>query len=415
MEGMERGKVAGPACELRYRVRTTTRALATFVAVLLGLAWCAVVAAAAHADRLREDTVLLAGTTLVASLAAWFAFAAWTRQLVVTGTGIAVRHPFGADEIRMSELAGIRIRPLRGDRLIMFETRCGKQLMPLLSYATDRHYADWIGSLPNLDELERAASMRAWAADARLGADPAERAARAARWGRAARWDEAGGVLLLAWAFLFPRPYGLVMALLAVAPWVSLLLVGLSRGVLRANLRRNDARPQAATVLLCAPLVLFVRAFCDLDVLDLGRAVVFGAFAGLPLLVAAWTSQQRFGPPRGGALGFCAGLFWLYGFGLVTQGNVLLDRSTQAVFRERVIDRVATGGKHPTHKLRLAPWSLAGHGDWFDVPSSRYDVTVEGDTLCVFLHPGRLGLRWLTVDACPPGEAGTTARAPLRR
>lgn len=411
MEGIERGKVAGPARELRYRVRTSTRALATFVAALLGVAWCAVLAVAAHADRLRDDMGLLAGTTLVAALGAWFAFAAWTRQLVVTRSGVAVQRPFGADGIRMAELAGIRIQPLRRGRLIRFETRQGKQLMPLLAYATDRHYADWIGTLPDLDKLEQAGSMRAWAADARLGRTPAERAARVGRWSRVARWDEAGGVLLMTWAFLFPRPYGLVIALLAMAPWWSLLLVGLSRGALRANLRRNDARPQTATVLLCAPLVLFVRAVCDLDVLDLGRATMLGAIAGLPLLAASWASQKRFAPPRGAALGCCAGLFWLYGFGLVTQGNALLDRSTQAVFHERVIDKEATGGKHPTHKLRLAPWSLVGHDDWFDVSPSRYDATARGDTLCVFLHPGRLGLRWLTVGKCPADEDAST-RAP---
>jgi hypothetical protein len=35
------------------------------------------------------------------------------------------------------------------------------------------------------------------------------------------------------------------------------------------------------------------------------------------------------------------------------------------------------------------------------VPSRTYDALNVGDSVCIALHPGALGLSWFTADACP--------------
>lgn len=385
----------------QYRVTTRVRVFATALVALAGLIFYALLRLSWDAGQGGGNPVLWGCLLLGVLPAAWFAFVAWTSRLQLGATTLALRRPFGDRELRLAELRGVRSRHTRsGRRLPRLQPRHGKPLSLLLPYTTDRRYERWLASLPDLDADDRAASTAALLADPRLGADPATRARHLARWARIARWDSAAAMLLLTWALLWPRPYAWVLAALAAAPWLALLLAWLSGGALRTNLSRHDARPQAVSVLLIAPMLIVMRTAFDLDLLDWGRACMLGVLAGLPLLLAIVVPQRAGERPPGAAI-FYALFCWLYGVGVVAAGNVLLDRAVPRVFPAQVIDMHATRGKGASYKLRLGGALPAGHDDWYAVSPSRYDATRPGRMVCVRQYPGAFGLSWLVLADCP--------------
>ncbi|KRF01190.1 hypothetical protein ASG87_12340 [Frateuria sp. Soil773] len=388
----------GPRC---YRVTMRVRVFATVLALLACLiAWIVL----RMAGRLHMDSVQVGGM-LGAALALGFALVAWTSRLRLDGTRLALRRPWGRREILMAELSGLRSRYARdGRRIPGFQPRIGRTLWLFLPYATDPAYERWLACLPDVDAADRQASMDATLSDRRLGADPVQRARRMARWEGVKRWEEISFLLLMLWTLVLPLPYAWLMLVLAAGPWLELALVRGSQGALRIDLRRNEARPLTATWLLGAPMLLGLRSAFDLDLLEPGRAVWLGALAGLPLLLAVFAMvRDRAGTA---AKVFYAAMCWLYGYGVVAQGNVLLDRAASGAIPVQVVARQATHGKSTNHRLRLAGELPASHGEWFDVSASRYEASPPGTSLCVFRHPGRWGLGWLSVGDCPGKASG---------
>lgn len=398
---MDEPQQSGAAGTSPYRVTTRVRVFATALAALAGLIFHLLLRLSRDAGQVGGNPLLWGCLLLGVLPATWFAVVAWTSRLQLSATALTLHHPFGGRELRLAELRGVRSRYTRsGRRLARFEPRHGRPLSLLLPYTTDHRYERWLASLPDLDADDRAASTAVLLHDPRLGADPAARARQLARWSRIARWDDGAAMLLLTWTLLWPHPYAWVLATLAAAPWLALLLAWLSGGALRINLRRHDARPQAVSVLLIAPMLLVMRTAFDLDLLDWGRACLLGVLAGLPLLLVIVVAQRADERPLGATI-FHAVFCCLYGAGVVAAGNVLLDRAAPGVFPARVVDRHATHGKGASYKLRLSGALPAGHDDWYAVSPSRYDATRPGHTVCVWRHPGALGLPWVVLADCP--------------
>lgn len=398
---MDEPRITTPGSIGHYRVTTRVRVLASALAALACLVCYGLLRLSRSAGHAVGDPVVWAVIVCGLLPALWFALVAWTSRLQLNATALTLRHPFGVRELRLAELRGVRSRYTRaGRRLPDFEPRHGKTLSLYLPYTTDHRYELWLASLPDLDARDRADAAAALLADPRLGANPAERAQRLAWWARIARWDAGVAVSLAVWTLAYPHPYAWSITALVVAPWLALLLVWRSGGALRISLDRNDARPQVASVLLAAPLLIVMRTAMDLDLLAWGRACGLGVLAGLPLLLAIFV-QQGSHARRRSAMVLYALFCWAYGVGVVAAGNVLLDHEPSRVFSAQVEGMRATHGRHSSYKLRLRGALPAGHDDWYAVASRRYDATRRGDTVCVYRHAGALGMPWVAVASCP--------------
>jgi hypothetical protein len=96
------------------------------------------------------------------------------------------------------------------------------------------------------------------------------------------------------------------------------------------------------------------------------------------------------------ALLFAAPLAW----GGVAEANVLLDGSPPQRHRVAVTGKRVSSGKVTTWKVRLAPFGEVERAVDADVGRTDYDAIRVGDEVCVALHAGRLGARWLDVRRC---------------
>jgi hypothetical protein len=94
----------------------------------------------------------------------------------------------------------------------------------------------------------------------------------------------------------------------------------------------------------------------------------------------------------------------LYLFGAASLVNAAYDRSLPIMHRVTVAGthyetryfKLTRNLPHRVFYLRLAPWSEQPGGSDLEVPAAVYNSFRAGDSVCIELHPGRLGFPWYT-------------------
>jgi hypothetical protein len=208
---------------------------------------------------------------------------------------------------------------------------------------------------------------------------------------------------LIFWAFFYPKPYVAVVACAALFPWIAVLLVWARPGVFRFDGKNSDVRPNLAILLIMPPMVLAMRALFDVTLVDLGQLFLWGFVTGLPLCAAILAGPKT--PSSTAAKPWVLPLVMLpfmaaYGTGLLALTDSMWDDAKPQVFRTAVTGKDISHGKTTTYYLELAPWNPTVDKDRIAVPRSYYEMVTRGDTVCVRLHPGRFGLRWMQVGGC---------------
>ena len=91
-----------------------------------------------------------------------------------------------------------------------------------------------------------------------------------------------------------------------------------------------------------------------------------------------------------------------YGYGALMYADVRFDHAVGQMFEAKVQDRNeshARGG--PSYRLTLAPWGPVTAPVSATVTAQAYARLNPGDTACVTLYPGALGMAWYRAGLCP--------------
>ena len=345
------------------------------------------------------------------SLGLFMAASCAVSRLTLRADAIELRGLFGSRRLRRDEIIGRRLMPTRGKPIALLVAKNGRPLRVDSGYRRDGVLDAWIASFPDLDKQERDASEAKLAADRTYGTSPKERLDRLASARQLAVLGQGLTFAVSAWAYIYPRPYTLVIAVVALLPWCAVAMVGWSRGLIRFDTSRNDVRPNIASMLILPGAALGIRALSDTSLLDIGPALEFGFLVGLPLLAAVVLVNSQSDQPRawGASLLVLALVALPYGAGLLSLCDVLLDHQTPQVFSTQVQNKYISSGKHPQPYLVLAPWGPETAGDKVAVSRAYYEQTSVHATVCAVLHPGSVHLRWFGVNDCksPVGGLGT--------
>jgi hypothetical protein len=353
-----------------------------------------------------STTVLLlsAGAGLML-MGLWIAASCTVSCMTLRADSIEIRGVFRSRLLRRDAILGRRLQPTRGKPIQLLVTKAGGRPLRLDSgYRPDSVLEAWIATFPDLDRQECEASEAKLAADSTYGSSPKERLDRLAKARGLARVAHGLTVVVSVWAYIYPRPYALVIVVLALLPWCAVALVGASRGLIRFDTVRNDARPNIAVMLIMPGVVLGVRALFDVNLLDLKQALEVGFLAGLPLFAAIMLVNNLDNSTRGWGWPVAALLMVTlpYGGGLLSVSDTLLDHATPRVFPTEVVSKYISSGKHRQPYLVLAPWGPESEGDKVAVSGDYYAQVPMHETVCVALHPGRFALRWYRVNDCEP-------------
>ncbi|SPE42861.1 conserved membrane hypothetical protein [Candidatus Sulfopaludibacter sp. SbA3] len=273
-------------------------------------------------------------------------------------------------------------------------------------FQLDEAFWVWIVKLPNLDINERAQSREEILGNPDYGATPDERKLTLARAIQLAQSANLAALILSYWAFLYPRPYALLMALCLVFPWLAILATARSRGLVRLGRDRLRVRPSLMLAIQVPGLAAFALAFPAHKMLRWQEAIAPAVVLGLLLFAAAAAADSRL-RKRGSDWGWILALTLPYGCGAELEANALLDHSQPAIHQATVIRKRIVPGRYREYQLQLTPWRPVQQTGVVSVPASIYSALQPGSVACVQLRHGAPGIRWYTIDAC--GSAGANA------
>jgi hypothetical protein len=190
---------------------------------------------------------------------------------------------------------------------------------------------------------------------------------------------------------------------LALTPWLALLIATRSPrsyvvGRMRGNLWVAGLLPALALGALGGDDAVAV-------LLDWTALLVVALIAGAAIAALTGVALRTLLPAtpglRAGSLLLMFCCMSLYAYGGLALANSRLDPTPPERFRVAVLGGRVTHGRRSTHwMLRLAPWGPRTEPSESRVQSTVYRAVDVGDSVCIDLRPGALGIAWYAVLRC---------------
>jgi hypothetical protein len=217
-----------------------------------------------------------------------------------------------------------------------------------------------------------------------------------------------GGALGLFVALWHDRPHPLWLGALAAVliltiPLVVLGLVLASPASFEVGRTRRGLNPLVALPFVA---LLFSNLYhAQIDPFWPALPAVLAVVVVLPL---AWSVRNapRVASP-GTALTVVTICAAIYGYGATSVVDIQLDFSAGAVTPVQVLDKHVFHGRRSTsYNLYLPAWGPRAGPNSIEVSSATYHAVNIGESVCITLHPGAIGLPWFTSAACSDPKPG---------
>jgi hypothetical protein len=409
--GRDELTVGGPASGKVYKPDWGLRLALGFGAVLcLVLGLTSVWIAAAPSSTAAPQSVvtgMIACTFMGASGLFLLCLLKWAT--VLYPDRVEARGPLRIRSLPKIEIAGYRlVKPRNGlSYMKLIPKRADLKPVSVYIFRQDAAFDRWFAGFPDLDAADLAEAEERLMAQVNLGATPFEREARLARLKTIARVFTVAACAVAGWVWLWPKPYGLALSLALAAPLIMLALVWWSKGLLSIITAKTDPRPNVGAAFLLGFLLL-QRAF-DHPILDPTPAIILGLVVGLVLLsLIAWLDPKARTSRAllGGVLFALA-----YGWSAVIIVDRLADSAPAKSFQTEVLEKWTSSGRSRSWNIKLAAWGPLTTDTTMSIASDAYDRLAIGQTVCVGLHPGALGVRWYALTRCR-GEEPKASRLP---
>jgi hypothetical protein len=310
---------------------------------------------------------------------------------------IVVHGPFRTQWISLDQLQGWRIVNGTPPTLCLYLKESDARVVKVsLLFELDDEFVRWLGLTASLDEAEQAASLKEVAEDESLGRDETERWETERRWRLRAKVLNGTATIASVWGLFHPRPYVPLMVALAALPWLGVLAVWRSKGFVRLDEFRNDARPNVAFVFLLTPSILMLRAVLDYEILWSFALVVWCLLIAGVLTLNALQVDLTVRTKKSTAIAFLLfSLFYGYGFTVELNG---LHAAKTTTYMTHVDGKRISDSKGIRYEVELGAWGTEKGGDEFEVSKAEYEGMHPGDAVTVVLRRGWLGVEWYSLD-----------------
>lgn len=326
-------------------------------------------------------------------------------QVTLESNAIDVRKAFTGRRMETKDIKGRRMGQGRGGIDPVIVPKAGMPLRLQGSvFGLDDRFKAWFNALPDLDAQERNETLAQVSLDASLGANPQERVEKLEKAQKLGKGLGVAATVLAFWGYVYPQPYGFVIAAAALLPWLAVALLWLKPALFQLDGRPGDVKPSLAALELMPPLMLAIRALRDLTVLDLTPLFLWGAALAVPLYLALLFAPRSSSASARGRVALCLLMLpfiGVYGVGLLALTDALWDHAPPQVVQTTITGKEMNRGKSTTYYVDLAPWSKDIHQDRMAVSRDYYEATQKGDPACIQLHPGKFSLRWIQIGRCP--------------
>ena len=192
---------------------------------------------------------------------------------------------------------------------------------------------------------------------------------------------------------------GAMVVVLAVLPWCALLMIARWRGIVHTD---SSGVYRGIAALFHVPgLLLCLTALADVHLLAWPEALLLTGAGGAVFAALALRLDRRPGRKRQ-AVVTTAILALAYAYGVVAEADTQVDRAPPQRFATTVLDKHVAGGTHsPIRRyLTVDPWGPRTEIDDITVDSETFHAVKRGGSVCIWRHPGALGIPWYRAAAC---------------
>jgi hypothetical protein len=322
-------------------------------------------------------------------------------KVILRADAIEVQNVGSKRTLLREEIVGRRLLPTQYISTLELTPRDkgNKKLKIGMTMRTDAAFDAWLASITDLDAAELAKSETQIASELEFGLTPEQRAETLGNARTTAKWLTRIAWVVSIGGWFYPRPYQLIMAILAALPLITVMLVVQSKGLYQVEGRRNDARPSLTIPFLFPGLILALRAITGIQFLHWMPFLTLCLLGGcvFTLLIASADRQTR--EHRWGMLTIFL-LAAAYTFGVSAQADELLDRSPRQTFQVAVLSKRMVSGRSTTYYLRVTPWGPQSDANDVSVSRALYNSVAPKQTVCVNFLQGALKIPWYFVTAC---------------
>jgi hypothetical protein len=277
----------------------------------------------------------------------------------------------------------------------------GRRVTIGLTFKTDEVFLRWMDGVPCLDVEDARASAEELANLPSLGATAEERIRSLKRWRQAVWLLNGSAVVASGWGLFWPRPYAAAIGVLIGVPWVAVVVVARSRGVVRTDEFPNDSHPNVAAALIFPGAALALRGIRDFQLVSMTDLLPCGLAIGV-LLVAAecyWDASLR--RSLWPLVAFSA-LTLVYGCSAGLEANCLLEQSAGVGYEVVVNGMHSSSGKYESCTLEVGPWGPRTEANELEVTRGLFSNVRKGDSVRVVLYRGALHMPWYRVERMGP-------------
>jgi hypothetical protein len=313
---------------------------------------------------------------------------------------ITVCNGFTTRSILLDEISGFR----RGDKEgIVLVRKNGEKPLSIPGTVERRsELLDWMKErFPDINaQLAREVTEEVLH-DERYGLTEEDRARRLTQARKLMLYSAIVVPLFFGWALISQQPPKLLVLILLAFPFVGVWLTWYYKGILRLYMSKAKPYPTLLMTVFIAELAAFVAVMRGFSIyLFDGR--VWGLLAALSVVVLLiWAAACR--AAMGGEKNLFAVfagmliLAGLYSYNALIFSNCAYDRQQSTILRVGIDGKHSTHGKTTSYFLELSPWGRFTDGKNVPVSYSLYHATRTGDSVNVYLHPGKWGIPWYEV------------------
>ncbi|ESQ93027.1 hypothetical protein ABAC460_01880 [Asticcacaulis sp. AC460] len=376
-----------------YRAAAWVRVLAgiTLIGslVVLGLVW------------LSGDTTLLSFLAIVAVVVMCGAGAVLRRRLSVWPDRFEFQGLFRRFSGRRDELLGYRTTSSRYGSYLHFHLKDGRRFT-LPDYRSQAGLSTWLADVTDLDARDKAEYEAGLIANDAFGSDPAQRKRAIALQRQLLTGINIAGCACGAWLAFYPHPL-LYARLACAAVFVAVLVMAaLSNGRWALMWDIKNPKLKLAPAFLVPALALGFSFFVNDDVLDKMAAATPGLAMAAVVMGLVILIDRKIAFP---AVLWTAAIVGAGAWGGVLLYNEAQDTTPPTVYRTVVVDkRINEGRRSTSYYVDVAAWGPADMPASLKVDYAVYERATTGQALCLRLHKGALGYRWIDYD-CAAGPA----------
>ncbi len=318
-------------------------------------------------------------------------------KLTIDDHSVNLQKAFSTRSLLLNEIKGYRLG--EKDMLYIIPKEGTGKRMQLSGYLERRsELMAWLGQhYPDVDAIEYEEETKAILANETFGFTEAERENNLARAKKISVASYAIGVVVMFWAFIYPKPYEPLLILLLLLPWVAVFITWYFKGLMRFDARKKSAWPSISFIIYLPAFAVLIRCLADYHLYTPGAiwtpviaTALIATFISLQLCRKAVAEIKN----KGAAIALAVLVAGCYSFGLIVFTNCYYDSYKSTVFDVEVTGKHINRGKSTTYYLQLAPWGRFTEDKDISVNKNLYNDVQEGQLVRIHLREGKWHIPW---------------------